>query len=194
MGDAQQPPQFLRADPGPVGEQVQGELAGGFKPSGQQPIEDCPPGAVHHDVLGQGCPQWRWLRRQCAAPLHVGQDIAQVQGGGDGWGMPHRGTNTGQCRVPLQYQESREGRAGQQPAGVAQPHLVGQEQQNAVGQRLLPQTPEPLGKAGGSAVSPCRTTPMVQPSGRMLPASAGPALYHRRRRRPAVKPREATTR
>ena len=104
------------------------------------------------DAQGQSesrsCPRGPGLHRQAAAPVQVGQDVAQVQGGGDGRGTPHRGIQAGQGGVPFQGQEDGESRTGQHPAGLAQPHLVGGQHQDTAGQRPLPEPPQPLGKAG----------------------------------------------
>ena len=55
----------------------------------------------------------------------------------------------GRCqdRVALQRQHSGRGSAREQPAGVAQPRLVGHEHEDCAGDRPFPQPPYALGEA-----------------------------------------------
>ena len=49
---------------------------------------------------------------------------------------------------PLQGEDRWRGSPAQQPSGVAQPGLVGEDEQEAAGLRPVPEPPEPLGEPG----------------------------------------------
>ena len=63
--------------------------------------------------------------------------------------------------------------AGQQPAGVAQPHLVGEKQQDAAAGRPLPEPPESLGEA-----RPIGGAPLAD-DGQGAPVGEGQGGVHR---------------
>ena len=87
------------------------------------------------------------LGGQSAPAVHAVDGGPQADGGADGAQPPH-GVVGGRCgRLPLQGEERLGGGLGEPPAGVAQPHLVGREQQDAAGLRPLGEPPEALGEA-----------------------------------------------
>ena len=79
----------------------------------------------------------------------------QADGGVDGAQPPHRVIGGGGYRLALQGEEGRDGALGEQPSGMAQPRLVGHQQEHGAGARPLGEPPEPLGEArpvGGEAL------------------------------------------
>ena len=94
---------------------------------------------------------------------------------------PHGGVG-GRCgRLPLQSEERLGGGLGEPPAGVAQPHLVGREQQDAAGLRPLGEPPETLGEARPIGGRPLPDNGYGVSSGRITAASIGMARYHWKR-------------
>ena len=85
------------------------------------------PVSLHGDVGGQRRPRRRRLRWHWASPLKAGQHVAKVQGRGDGGRVPYGVCGPTGSRVLLQPQERRHRSAQEQPAGMAQPHLIGHE-------------------------------------------------------------------
>ena len=147
LGHPQQAGQVAQGDPGPVGEEVEGAFLGGLEQGGQQVLGDAPPGPAVVDVFGQGRPHQGRLGGERTAGAHPVQGGAQVDGGVDRGQPPHRVVGCCGGGLAFQCEERRRGRAGQQPAGVAQPHLVGEEQLDAAAGRPLPEPPESLGEA-----------------------------------------------
>ena len=145
--DVQQAAHMFRRDSRPVVEQVEKALLGGLQQGRQQPVWGLSHRTLHVDVLREGSPHRLRLRGEDTPGRHVGgQDVAKVQGGGDGGQPPDGFRGACPCRVPFQGEDGRHMRAGERPAGVPQPHLVGHEHEDGSGKRSLSQPPEPLRK------------------------------------------------
>ena len=103
---------------------------------------------------GKGRLRQRSLFRKVAAGPQPFQHVAQVQPRAARGRTPDGCAGPGQRRVALQRQQRVDRGAGQQPAGVPEPHLVGREDEDGPGQRPLAQPPQALGKGravgGGS--------------------------------------------
>ena len=117
-------------------------------------VGDVPAGTLDGEVGGRRRLGRLGLRRKRASRLRPVEDRAQVDGGVDGGRAPHRVAGTCRDRLPLQGQEAGNGSAGEHPAGVSQPHLVGHEHEDGAGERAVAQPPHPVGEGrpvGGEA-------------------------------------------
>ena len=145
--EAQQPGQVVQGEPGPVGEQVEGALLGGLEQGGQHVVGDSPSASVLANVVGHGSPRQGPLGGKRAPGVHPVDGVPQADGGVDRGQPPHPVAGGSRGRVALDGEDRGGLRSGQQPAGVAQPGLVGDDQEDAAEARPLFEPPEPLGEA-----------------------------------------------
>ena len=145
--EAQQPGQVVEGEPGPVGEQVEGALLGGLQQGGQHVIGDSPSASVLTNVVGHGSPRQGPLGGKRAPGVHPVDGFPQADGGVDRGQPPHPVAGGSPGRVALDGEDCGGLRSGQQPSGVAQPGLVGDDQEDAAKARPLFEPPEPLGEA-----------------------------------------------
>ena len=131
-------------EPGPVGDQVEGALLDGTEHCGQRPVLPC----LRVEDFGQGRPRQGFFVGPGASRPGVVEDGAKIDEGGPGGRAPDGRSRARGGGVPLQDEVGDERRSRQKPAGVAQPHLVGHQQEHGGGLRPLPEPPEPLGEAG----------------------------------------------
>ena len=136
LGDGHQARQLRAEQPGPVVDKVEGALLRGFEKDGQSAV--CVRGAVAGQVRLRGV----GLHRQLSPGSQLPQGVAEVRGGTGGGGAPYLVLGSGEGRVPFQRQQRLHG-AGQHLAGVSQPHLVGDQDEDRSGARPVSQLPEP---------------------------------------------------
>ena len=148
VGDGQQSGQVAQCEPGPVGEQVEDPLLGGLEQGGQHVLGDASSGAAVVDVRGHGDPHQGPLGGQRAPAVDPVYGVPQADGGVVGGQPPHRVVGGRRRSLPFQGEDCRRGPSAQDPAGVAQPHLVGDDEQDASGPRPVLETPEALREAG----------------------------------------------
>ena len=131
-------------------EQVQQPLLGGLQQHRQQVAGDALVRQVQPQFGEDSFAGSEGRFGQLTAGGHILQDFAQVH-----WHRVARGTPdpclaavSGAGRVALQGDEAQQGQVVQHPAHLAQPHLVGGQQQHGIRTGLLGQPPQPLGEGG----------------------------------------------
>ena len=146
--DGHQSGQVRQGDPGPVGNQVEGALLGGLEGGGQQIVGDLPPRTLDGEVGWDRDDLGLVLLGKEASLLYPVQDGAELDGGVDRGRTPHRVVRRRLDRLALEGEIEGNGGAGQRPADVPEPHVVGHQHEDRSGERPLAQPPHPVGKAG----------------------------------------------
>ena len=146
--DGHQPRQVRQGDPGPVGDEVEGALLGGLEGGGQQIVGDLPPRTLDGEVGWDRDHLGLLLLGKEASLLYPVEDSAQLDGGADrGW-APHRVVRRRRDRLALEGEIEGNGGAGQRPADVSEPHVVGHQHDHGSGERPLAEPPHPAGEGG----------------------------------------------
>ena len=134
------PARSLRTIQGQSESRSRARFSAGQK-AGQHMVGDVPAGTLDGEVGGRRRLGRLGLRRKRVSRLRPVDDRAQVDGGVDGGRAPHRVAWRCRDRLPLQGQEAGNGSAGEHPAGMSQPHLVGHEHEDGSWERAVDASP-----------------------------------------------------
>ena len=138
--------QVGRRDPGPVRDQVEGALLHGLEQRRQHPLVPAAPSSCR-EAPRKRAPRQRPLDRPRATRPHVRERLVQPETCRPRRRAPDAGASARRGRIPLKSEEGDEVGPRQEPARMAQPHLVGHEQEGARRLRSLPQPPDALAEA-----------------------------------------------
>ena len=167
--DAQQLAQVLRGDSRPVVEQVEDALLGGLQQGWQQPVGRPPPRTSQGDVLREARPYRLRLPGDRSAPLHVGgQDIAKVEGGGDGGQSPDGSEGPAKAASRSRARTAGTCESASALRACLSRTSSGMSMSTAPGSGPSRSRHSRFENPVLSDVSPCLTTPTIRPPGSVM--------------------------